>query len=166
VSSTVGAILASSPKKGTPQVAPSTVLVRNYEIQRYSGGRWVVDSVSDEKDVAITMAQSLLKNGKGAHGVRVMAVQTKPTGEFAQITIFRRMPGEAEAAPAAAAPKPAPKVEVKPQAEKRDFKHVDPPAKSAAPAKSRFGGVMLALKIAFLVGFAAVAFEAIHILGK
>jgi hypothetical protein len=164
VSSNAGAIMASSPRKGTPQVAPSNSLVRNYEIQRYSGGRWVVDSVADEKDVAISMAQSLLKNGKGAHGVRVMAVQTKPSGEFAQITIFRRVPGEAEAAPAAPAPKPAPKAEVKPETEKRDFKHVDPPAKPVAPKKG--GQVMLALKVAFIVGFAAVAFEAIRILGK
>jgi hypothetical protein len=159
----VGSVMASTPKKAAKSAEGQPLLVRNYEVQRYASGRWMVDSVADEKEVALAMAQSLMKSGKAPHGLRVMAVQTKPNGEYSQITIYRRMPGEPE--PAAGAPaKPAPKAEAKPEAEKRDFKHVDPPAK---PAKAKKGGqILLALKIAFIVGFAVVAFEAIHLLSK
>jgi hypothetical protein len=158
----IGAIMASSPSRA----AQPTGTVRTYEIQHYASGRWVVDSVADEKEVAITMAQSMMRGGRASHGVRVMSVQTKATGEYSEVTIYRRMPGDAE--PTAPAPKaaPVPKADVKAAAEKRDFKHVDPPAKPTAPAKSRFGSVMLALKIALIVGLCAVAFEAFHILGR
>jgi hypothetical protein len=165
--STIGAIMASTPRRGGQKAAePSNQTVRNYEVQRYSGGRWMVDSVSDEKEVAITMAKSLLRSGKATQGVRVTAVQTKPSGEYSQITIYRRMPGEPEPVETAPQPRPAPKAEAKVEAEKRDFKHVDPPAPPAMAKKSRFGHIVLALKIAFLVGFAVVAFEAVHLLSR
>lgn len=162
----IGALMASSPSRAAQRTAEPTGTVRNYEVQHYASGRWVVDSVADEKEVAIAMAQSLMRGGRAPHGVRVMSVQTKVSGEFSQVTIFRRMPGEAEPAAPAAKTAPAPKADAKPVAEKRDFKHVDPPAKLAAPAKSRFGSVVLALKVALIVGLGAVAFEAFHILGR
>lgn len=137
---------------------------RNYEVQRHANGRWLLDSVADEKEVAIAMAKSLLQSGKASQGVRVMAVQIKPGGEFSQITIFRRAPGEANVEPATP-PKPAAKTAPQAETEKRDFKHVDPP-KAPAPQTGGFGHIVLALKIAFLVGFAVVAFEAIHILSR
>ncbi len=162
MSSSTGVISAGAPKK----VELLSVTVRNYEVQRYASGRWIVDSVADERDVAIAVAQSLLRSARAPHGVRVMAVQTKPSGEYSQVTIFRRVPGEPEPAPSAPVSRPAPKTDVKPASEKRDFKHVDPPAKPAARTKGRFAAMMLALKIAFIVGFAVVAFAMIHLLGR
>jgi len=139
-------------------------MLRAYEIQRLSGTRWVLDSVSDEKDVAITVAKSLMQSGRAPGGVRVMAVQTKPDGDFSQITLYRCMPGEPPPAEPAPRPKAEAKAEPKPETVHRDFKHSDGPP--PVPQKPKSGHLMLSLKIAFGVGFAVVAFELLRILSR
>jgi len=134
---------------------------RSYEIQRFSSGRWMLDSVSDDKDVAIAMAKSLMASGRAPGGVRVMSVQQSPTGQFSQITIFRRTPGES-AASDAPAPKPKIVADTKPAEDKRDFKH-GTQAPATSPKKSRFADLIFALKLAVGIGVTLAAFEALRL---
>ncbi len=73
---------------------------RNFEIQRLSGGRWLLDSVSDDKQVAIAMANALMKSGRAPFGVQVMAVQKRPDGQFGEVRIYRLTPEEQKGAEA------------------------------------------------------------------
>lgn len=67
---------------------------RSYEIQRQTGGRWFLDSVADEKDVAVAIAAALLQSSRPPAEVRILSVQAKPDGAFAEVTIFRATPDE------------------------------------------------------------------------
>lgn len=138
-----------------------SVTSRSYEIQRFSSGRWMLDSVSDDKDVAIAMAKSLMASGRAPAGVRVMSVQQNPTGQFSQITIFRRAPGES-AVSDAPAPKPKIEADAKPAEDKRDFKH-GTQAPATSPKKSRFADLIFALKLAIGIGITLAAFQALRL---
>ena len=88
---------------------------RTYEIQRLSNGRWVLDSVGDDKKVAIAMANALMKSGRAPLGVQVVAVQKNSDGEFAETRVYRLTPHEqknAEAAKTKSDPSPKPKLRV------------------------------------------------------
>jgi hypothetical protein len=67
---------------------------RTYEIHRQTNGRWLLDSVADDKDVAIAMAKALLQSSRAPSEVRVAAVQIKLDGEFSEVTIFRGTPDD------------------------------------------------------------------------
>jgi hypothetical protein len=140
-------------------------ITRTYEIQRFSSGRWMLDSVADDKKVAIEMAAALMKSGRAPGGVQVMAVQRSQDGQFSEVRVHRSMPNDPQATEKSAA---APKVDAKPEAKKpadiRDFKHGDRPESPAEPKKSRFKDLLLALKIAFGLGLCAALIEAFHIL--
>lgn len=87
----------------------ATAAARTYEIQRFSGGRWLLDSVGDDKKVAIAMANALMKSGRAPLGVQVMAVQRGADGEFKEVRVYRVTPDEQQGAAAAqvkAAPLP------------------------------------------------------------
>jgi hypothetical protein len=79
----------------------ATAPARTYEIQRLSGGRWVLDSVGDDKKVAIAMANALMKSGRAALGVQVMAVQRGADGQFSEVRVYRLTPEEQQSAEAA-----------------------------------------------------------------
>ena len=101
---------ASAPDRAPAFIAPANknsqssagagAPARTYEIRRQTGGRWFLDSVADEKDVAIAMAKRLLLSSRPHSEVQVASVQTKPDGEFSEVTIFRAKPG-AQPSPAA-----------------------------------------------------------------
>ena len=133
---------------------------RTYEIQRFSGGRWMLDSVADDKKVALEMAAALMKSGRAPGGVQVMSVQQGRDGQFNQISIHRAMPNSAPTTEkSAAGPKAEVKAEVK-KTEVGDFKSGTHPDKPKAPKKGRFKDVVLALKVAFGLGLCVAIFEA------
>jgi len=145
--------------------APS--LTRTYEIQRFSNGRWILDSVADDKKVALEMATALWKGGRAPGGVQVMAVQQSHAGKFSEVRVFRSTANDGAAEKQAPAPKVEGKTaEVKTPTEMRDFKHG---ARSDAPeaaTKNRLRDLLLAVKVATFLGIAAAAFEAIHVLHR
>lgn len=79
----------------------ATAPARNYEIQRLSNGRWLLDSVGDDKKVAIAMANALFKSGRAPLGVQVTAVQRGADGEFKEVRVYRLTPDEQQGAAAA-----------------------------------------------------------------
>lgn len=76
---------------------------RTYEIQRFANGRWLLDSVGDDKKVAVAMANALFKSGRAPMGVQVMAVQRGGDGQFSEMRIYRLTPGEEQSAAVAQA---------------------------------------------------------------
>jgi hypothetical protein len=93
----------------------ATAPVRTYEVQRLSGGRWLLDSVGDDKKVAISMANALMKSGRARLGVQVMAVQKNADGQFSEVRVYRLTPEEQQTTDAAQAksnPQEKPKLRV------------------------------------------------------
>lgn len=161
-------MVLSSNKPMPPERAAAlaaTLGARSYEVQRLVAGRWVTESVTGDKEAAIAMAKTLHESGRAAAGVRVMAVQLTPGGEFSEITLYRAMPHE-PAEPRIVARKMA--IVESPIAEKpsiaREFSRLGDPRMPMPAAGS--SNVILALKIAFGIGFALVAFEAILLLHR
>jgi len=76
---------------------------RTYEVQRFANGRWLLDSVGDDKKVAVAMANALFKSGRAPMGVQVMAVQRGGDGQFSEVRIYRLTPDEQQGAAAAPA---------------------------------------------------------------
>jgi hypothetical protein len=142
-------------------------ITRTYEIQKFSSGRWMLDSVADDKKVAVEMAAALMKSGRAPGGVQVMAVQRSQDGQFSEVRVHRSMPNDPQATEKPAA---APKVEAKPEVKKpieiRDFKHSDQLDSAPEPRKSRFKDLLLVLKIAFGLGLCAAMIEAFHLLAR
>jgi hypothetical protein len=141
-------------------------ITRTYEIQKFSSGRWMLDSVADDKKVAIEMAAALTKSGRAPGGVQVMAVQRSSDGQFSEVRVHRSMPNDPQAAEKpVAAPKAEAKIEPKKATEIGDFKRLDRPEVPQEPKKKgRFKDLLLALKIAFGLGLCAALIEAFHIL--
>ncbi len=143
----------------------AAAITRTYEIQKFSSGRWMLDSVADDKKVAVEMATALMKSGRAPGGVQVMAVQRSQTGQFSEVRVYRSMPNDPQAADK---PAPAPRTDSKPElkkpAEGRDFKHGGHPEPTGEPKKGRFKDLVLALKVAFGLGFCAALIEAFRIL--
>jgi hypothetical protein len=152
---------AQPPKRAAAMTEANPATTRSYEIQRFSSGRWMLDSVSDDKDVALSMAKSLMASGRAASGVRVMSVQRNQNGQFSQITIFRRTPGDPVASEMPAS-KPKAENNVQPIQEKRDFKHGAEPH-PAQPKKGRFADLIFALKLAVGIGVTLAAFQALRL---
>jgi len=136
---------------------------RTYEVQRHAQGRWMVDSVTDDKDVAIEMAKSLMNGRRPPSGVRVMAVELKETGKFAEISVYRStMTDQGRDETPAARPKQ--NTVSKTSAETRDFKHG---AKPPEPHKERSSGLknlIRSLQLAFGLAATAAAIEALRLL--
>lgn len=142
-------------------VAPSAP-ARTYEVQRHAQGRWIVDSVSDDKEMAIELAKSLMSGRRPPSGVRVMSVMLSDSGKFSEISVYRSTLGDQgrEAAPA-----PKPKVDVKAKAptETRDFHHSGHPA-AAIAKKSPLRNLFFALQCAFGLGVTLAAAEALYLM--
>lgn len=135
---------------------------RTYEVQRYSFGRWTVDTVSDDKDVAIEMAKSVMSGRRPPSGVRVMAVELRDDGKFSEISVYRStMIDQARSEPQAAKPKAA--SEPKAQNETRDFKH-GARGLEEAKTKSGFKNLLRTLQLAFGLAATLAALQALHLL--
>ncbi|HKT18562.1 MAG TPA: hypothetical protein VJR47_11005 [Stellaceae bacterium] len=68
---------------------------RNFEVQRRVGERWLLDTVADDKQIAINLANALLKSGQGRQGVQVIAVLQTEDGHFKEVRVYRAMPDDA-----------------------------------------------------------------------
>lgn len=79
----------ATPGRSAPGKSAGAATGRNYEIHKCVGGRWTLDSVSDEKDVALAMAKSLLEGGRAPSEVKVLVVQQKHDGQFSEVAIYR-----------------------------------------------------------------------------
>ncbi|HUH85696.1 MAG TPA: hypothetical protein VLX85_13890 [Stellaceae bacterium] len=62
-----------------------------FEIRKYVGGRWLLDSVFDDKAVAVAEAKQLMERNTSLPGVRVVAVAEEAAGSFREWTVFRQM---------------------------------------------------------------------------
>jgi hypothetical protein len=60
-----------------------------FELRKYVGGRWLLDSVFDDKAYAIEEAKALKERFKSVPAVCVVAV-TEEHGEFRESTVFRQ----------------------------------------------------------------------------
>ena len=67
---------------------------RSFEVQRRVGDRWVLDSVADDKQLAINLANSLVKGGHARHGVQVVAVLEGEDGKFSEVRVYRATPDD------------------------------------------------------------------------
>jgi hypothetical protein len=72
------------------RIAPAQA--RTFEVQRRSGDRWLLDSVADDKQIAINLANSLLKSGQARLGVQVVAVLHTEDGQFKEVRVYRATP--------------------------------------------------------------------------
>jgi hypothetical protein len=136
---------------------------RSYEIQRYSGGRWVLDSVADDKDVAVSMARSLIEGVRAPAGVRVMSCQQNDDGTFSEFTVFRASPVDEHNAEATARRLKV-EEEVRTFREQRHQKRDGQAAASPKKKKSgRFKDVILAVQLAFGIGIMLTAFQVLRI---
>ena len=68
--------------------------MRSFEVQRRVGDRWVLDSVADDKQLAINLANSLVKGGHARHGVQVVAVLEGEDGKFSEVRVYRATPDD------------------------------------------------------------------------
>ena len=60
-----------------------------YEIRKYGGGRWMLDSIFDDKDDAVDEAKSLMERSRGLTAIRVVAVANDETG-FKEWTVYKQ----------------------------------------------------------------------------
>jgi len=142
------------------EIAPPQV-TRTYEVQRHTEGRWLVDSVSDDKDVAIELAKTLMSGRRPPSGVRVMAVMLTDSGTFSEVSVYRStMLDQGREA----APKPKPKIEAKPAraGEQRDFKRSDRPP--APKPKGKFQNLIHTLQLALGIGVMLAGVEALYLM--
>jgi hypothetical protein len=153
--------MPASPSKESD--APLSAPSRTYEIQRLSQGRWTVDSVSDDKEMALELAKALMRSRRAPTAARVMSVISTESGKFSEISVWRSGQPEPqrEAQPA---PKPKAEAQAKPAAnEVGDFKHTgEHPA--PPPKKSKMRNVVYALQAAFGLGISLAAAEAVYLL--
>jgi len=62
-----------------------------FEVRKYIGGRWLLDTVFDDKSVAISEAKTLMERNSSLPGVRVVAVAEEELGSFREWTVYRQM---------------------------------------------------------------------------
>jgi hypothetical protein len=107
-----------------------------YEIRKYTGGRWMLDSIFDDKDDAVDEAKSLMERSRGLTAIRVVAVANDETG-FKEWTVYKQsiVDGENEQANQRAS-QVRREVEVARAQRKLD---VAPKAKAAPRTKRRSG---------------------------
>ena len=143
---------------------------RTYEIQRYSGGRWMLDSVSDDKEMAVDVAKSLMTGKRVPSGVRVMAVRQYDDGQFSEVTVFRSTQLDEHNAEASIR-KLRVEDEVKAFRELREFERQEQAEAEAEAApqphktrkKGRFADIILAVQLAFGIGLTFTAIQMLRI---
>ena len=136
---------------------------RTFEVQRHAQGRWVVDTIADDKDCAIELAKELMNSPRPPSGVRVMAVELTDTGKFSEISVFRSTKadqGRDELQPV------RPKIEAtaKTNTETRELKQSGRPHAPAKAKSSALKNLLRALYTAIGLGSGLAAAEAIRLL--
>ena len=61
----------------------------SYEIRKYVGGRWLLDSVFDDKETAVGEAKTLIERSRAIPAIRVVAVTDDENG-FREWTVFKQ----------------------------------------------------------------------------
>ncbi|HUK07461.1 MAG TPA: hypothetical protein VLX09_06305 [Stellaceae bacterium] len=135
---------------------------RSYEIQRFSGGRWVLDSVSDDKDVAVAMARALMESVRAPAGVRVMSCQQNDDGTFSEFTVFRASPVDEHNAEAQSRRLKV-EEEVRNAREERAKDRKNDLAGEPSSKRRRFQDVILAVQLAFGIGITLTAIQMLRI---
>jgi hypothetical protein len=135
---------------------------RTYEVQRFSFGRWTVDTLSDDKDVAIELAKSIMSGRRPPSGVRVMAVELRDDGKFSEISVYRStMIDQARSEPLPGKPKAA--SDPKAHNETRDFKYGSR-GPEEVKTKAGFKNLLRTLQLAFGLAATLAALQALHLL--
>jgi hypothetical protein len=60
-----------------------------FELRKYVGGKWVLDTIFDDKTEAVAEAKSLMTRSRVLAAVRVVAVSEDDTG-FKEWTVFKQ----------------------------------------------------------------------------
>jgi hypothetical protein len=61
----------------------------SFEVRRYTGSRWLLDAVFDDKALAVAEAKALMARNRALSAVRVMAVAEDEDG-FREWTIYKQ----------------------------------------------------------------------------
>ena len=61
----------------------------SFEVRRYTGSRWLLDAVFDDKALAVAEAKALMARNRALAAVRVMAVTEDEDG-FREWTIYKQ----------------------------------------------------------------------------
>jgi len=139
------------------------MMIRSYEIQRFSGGRWVLDSVSDDKDAAVTVAKALMESVRAPAGVRVMSCQRNDDGTFSEFTVYRASPIDEHNAEATSRRLKA-EEEIRSFREQRESeKRADRQPRAPKQNRNRFKDVVLALELSVGIGITLAAVQMLRI---
>jgi ferric-dicitrate binding protein FerR (iron transport regulator) len=133
-----------------------------YEIRKYTGGRWMLDSIFDDKDDAVDEAKSLMERSRGLTAIRVVAVANDETG-FKEWTVYKQsiVDGENEQATQRAS-----QVRREVEAARAQRKAEAPPKAKAAPKKRQrsswryYAG--MAARVLFVIAVGAGALILLH----
>src|SRR5579883_590747 len=61
----------------------------SFELRKYVDGRWVLDTIFDDRTEAVAEAKSLMTRSRSLAAVRVMAVQDDESG-FKEWTVYKQ----------------------------------------------------------------------------
>lgn len=133
-----------------------------FEIRKYTGGRWMLDSIFDDKDDAVDEAKSLMERSRGLTAIRVVAVANDETG-FKEWTVYKQsiVDGENEQATQRAS-----QVRREVEAARAQRKADTPPKAKPAPKKPQgspwlyYAG--MAARVLFVIAIGAGALILLH----
>ena len=133
-----------------------------FEIRKYTGGRWMLDSIFDDKDDAVDEAKSLMERSRALTAIRVVAVANDETG-FKEWTVYKQsiVDGENEQATQRAS-----QVRREVEAARAQRKAEAPPKAKAAPKKRQrsswryYAG--MAVRVLFVIAVGAGALILLH----
>jgi hypothetical protein len=133
-----------------------------YEIRKYTGGRWMLDSIFDDKDDAVDEAKSLMERSRSLTAIRVVAVANDETG-FKEWTVYKQsiVDGENEQATQRAS-----QVRREVEAARAQRKLEAAPKQKAAPKKRQrspwFYYAGMAARVLFVIAVGAGALILLH----
>jgi hypothetical protein len=131
----------------------------SFELRKYAGGRWMLDSVYDDKDLATTEAKSLIEHFRTIPAVRVIAV-AEEDGQFREWTVFKQgMTDDQQAVARTIAPRPAAPPAAPSVAQTREMPVVDRPKRRRISGRryyARLAGGMLIVFGAAMLGIAVL----------
>jgi len=130
---------------------------RTYEVQRHVQGRWTVDTVSDDREVALELAKEMLGAKRPPAGVRVMSVELTDSGKFSETSIFRSTMSDQSREGSPSRYQAPAKAAIK--SEIRDFKHMQQPRPPERVASNRLQHLVRVVWLAFGVAATLVTVE-------
>ncbi|HXY99013.1 MAG TPA: hypothetical protein VEI03_03370 [Stellaceae bacterium] len=129
-----------------------------FELRKYGGGRWTLDSVYDDKELATTEAKSLMERFKAILAVRVVAV-AEENGQFREWTVFKQgITDDQQAVLRTPPPRPAP-APAPPVAKARETPAADRPKRRRMSTRlyyARLAGGMIIVVVVAVLGIAVL----------